>query len=154
MSRTRVKKEICHALWACEAHVLCVNILRGHKKDGLFCSFGTSGKRSLHFSLEASKFENIRFAFQSDRKHVENGTFEKNVYYGYALRSLSVFDQKNWYGFQYILSSVDQKYLTQHVQNSTYFSLCGLMSTGLEINVHAWGLRALHNSRQSGCEGD
>ena len=41
---------------------------------------------------------------------------KKNVYYGYALRSLSVFDQKNWYGFQYILSSVDQKYLTQHVQ--------------------------------------
>ena len=57
--------------------MLCVNILRGHKKDGLFCSFGTSGKRSLHFSLEASKFENMRFAFQSDRKHVENGTFEK-----------------------------------------------------------------------------
>ena len=58
--------------------MLCVKIIRGHKKDGLFCSFGTSGKRSLHSSLEASKFENIRFAFQSDRKHVENGTFEKN----------------------------------------------------------------------------
>jgi len=75
--------------------VLCVKVIRGHKKDGLFCSFGTSGKRSLHSSLEASKFENVRFAFQSDRKHVENGTFEKKKNYRYALCSLSIFDQKN-----------------------------------------------------------
>ena len=46
-------------------------------------------------------------------------------------------------------SSLDQKYLTQHVQNSTF-----LMWTGLKINVHAWGRRALRDSSPNGCEGD
>lgn len=57
--------------------MLCVKIIRWHKKEGLFCSLGTSGKRSSHTILKASKFENVRFAFQSDRKRFENGTFEK-----------------------------------------------------------------------------
>ena len=46
-------------------------------------------------------------------------------------------------------SSLDQKYLTQLVQNST----C-LMWTGLKIKVHAWGRRALRDSNREWAKTD
>ena len=50
------EKEICHALWACEAHAR--KSYMGMKKDGLFYSLGTSGKRSSH--IPASKRVNLK----------------------------------------------------------------------------------------------
>ena len=154
MSRARVKRRFATPCERVRLTCFAQKSYEGIKRTGCFA---VSELLVNAHCIPASKQVNLKTSglrFNLTENMLKTELSKKNIYYGYALCSLSVFDQKNWYVFQFILSSLDQKYLTQHVQNSTYFSLSGLMWTGLEINVHAWGLRALHDSRQSGCKGD
>ena len=127
------EKEICHVLWAREAHARA-KIIQGQKKDRLFYGLGTSCKRSSH--IPASERVNLKtwgLRFNL-RENIWKIIYALCLFIHFWPNKCCVFQNTG---------------PARHVQTSTF-----LMWTGLKMNAHARGRRELCDSSPSGCEGD